>query len=131
MAIIIKNNYPDFDIDIKENIKPKIIVDNSIDFKVLFNVLLKNKIYIFLVTLLFAGIGTGTSFFLKKYYNAEISLYPAKKDISQGLGQFQSLAANLGMNTSNSDQGFNIPDVVKSRLIANKAINQKWKTKNN
>ena len=34
------------------------------------------------------------------------------------------------MNTSNSDQGFNIPDVVKSRLIANKAINQKWKTKN-
>ena len=69
-------------------------------------------------------------FYLKKNYEAEISLYPAKNDVSQGFGQFQSLATNLGMNTAENDQNFNIPDVVKSRLIASKAVNQKWQTKN-
>ena len=72
----------------------------------------------------------GSSFLLKKQYSAEITLYPAKNDISQGFGQFQSLAANLGMNTLNNDQNFNIPDVVKSRLIASKMLNYKWKVIN-
>ena len=126
----LKNHYPDFQLEEKETIKPKIIVNNSLDFRVLFNVLLDNKKYIILFTLLFITFGTGSSFLFKKYYNAEISLYPAKNDISQGLGQFQSLAANLGMNTANNDQNFNIPDVVRSRLIASKAINQKWNIKN-
>ena len=125
----LKNHYPDFESDTNENRKPKIIVDNTIDFRVLANVLIGKKNYIFLITLFFILIGTGSSFFLKKYYNAEISLYPAKNDITQGLGQFQSLAANLGMNSANNDQNFNIPDVVKSRLIASKAVNQKWKIK--
>ena len=96
----------------------------------MFNVLSDSKKYILLITLLFITLGAGSSFLFKKYYNAEISLYPAKNDISQGLGQFQSLAANLGMNTANNNQNFNIPDVVKSRLIASKAINQKWNIKN-
>ena len=126
----LKNHYPDFQLEENETIKPKIIVNNSLDFRVLFNVLLDSKKYIILSTLLFITLGTGSSFLFKKYYNAEISLYPAKKDISQGLGQFQSLAANLGMNTANNDQNFNIPDVVRSRLIASKAINQKWNIKN-
>ena len=126
----LKKNYPDFELDLKETIKPKIIVNNSLDFRVLFNVLLDSKKYIILSTLLFITLGTGSSFLFKKYYNAEISLYPAKNDISQGLGQFQSLAANLGINNSNNDQNFNIPDVVRSRLIASKAINQKWNIKN-
>tara|TARA_Y100000590_G_scaffold470681_1_gene667720 strand:+ start:15103 stop:16272 length:1170 start_codon:yes stop_codon:yes gene_type:complete len=126
----LKNHYPDFQLEEKETIKPKIIVNNSLDFRVLFNVLLDSKKYIILFTLLFITFGTGSSFLFKKYYNAEISLYPAKNDISQGLGQFQSLAANLGMNTANNDQNFNIPDVVRSRLIASKAINQKWNIKN-
>ena len=66
---------------------------------------------------------------MKKYYKAEISLYPAKNDKIQGFGQFQSLAANLGMNTANNDQSFNISDVVRSRLIASKSVNQTWKNK--
>ena len=126
----LKNHYPDIELDNKETNKPKIIVDNIIDFKVLGSVLFNNKTYIFLITLLFVVIGTGSSFFLIKYYNAEISLYPAKSDINQGLGQFQLLAANMGMNTAKNDQNFNIPDVVKSRLIASKAIKQQWKIKN-
>ena len=126
----LKNYYPDFESDDKDNNKPKIVVDNSIDFKVLIRVLLNKKIYISLVTILFMFFGTGSSFLFKKYYEAEISLYPAKKDISQGFNQFQSLAANLGINSVDNDQNFNIPDVVKSRLIANKAVNQKWVTLN-
>ena len=68
--------------------------------------------------------------FLTKYYNADISLYPAKRDLSNGLGQFQALAANLGINSQNNDQSFNIPDVVKSRRIASKAIERKWSAVN-
>jgi Capsular polysaccharide biosynthesis protein len=121
----LKNNYPDFDAESKENLKPKILVDNSIDFKILAKVLIHKKIYIFLVTILFIVTGVGSSFFLTKYYNAEISLYPAKNDLSQGLGQFQSIAANFGINSADNDQRFNIPEVVKSRLIASKVVNQK------
>jgi Uncharacterized protein involved in exopolysaccharide biosynthesis len=126
----LKKHYPDFDLDTKDSLKPKIIVENTIDFRVLFNVLSNKKKYIFFITILFSILGTSCSFLLTKQYSAEITLYPAKKDISQGLGQFQSLAANFGMNTSNNDQNFNISDVVKSRLIANKMVNHEWKAIN-
>ena len=90
----LKNAYPDFEIEEKNDEKPKIIQDNIIDFRVLFNVLYDSKKYIFLFTIMMAFIGTGVSFLLTKYYSAQISLYPAKKNNIQGLGQFQSLAAN-------------------------------------
>ena len=70
--------------------------------------------------------GIGFSFFFTKYYSSQISLYPAKKDLMQGLGQFQSLAVGLGMSSPTNNQDFNIPDVVKSRLIANKVLDQQW-----
>ena len=44
----------------------------------------------------------------------------------QGLSQFQALAMNLGINSSQGDQSFNISDVVKSRLIAEKSIKKTW-----
>jgi len=122
----LKNAYPDFDIVEKNAKKPKIIQDNIIDFRVLFNVMHDSRKYIFLFTILMAFIGTGISFLFTKYYSAHISLYPAKKDAIQGLGQFQSLATNFGMNMPNSDQDFNISDVVQSRLIANKVLQKKW-----
>ena len=75
-------------------------------------------------------LGTSLSYLLKEQYQAEISLYPAKKDYSQGLSQFQSIASNLGINTPPNEQSFNIPDVVMSRLIANQAISQVWKIEN-
>ena len=124
----LRTHYSDFEKESSETSKPKIIIDNTIDFRVLINILSNKKKYIFFITIIFAIVGTGSSFLLKKQYSAEITLYPAKKDISQGFGQFQSLAANLGMNTQNNDQNFNISDVVKSRLIANKMVNYQWKT---
>ena len=126
----IKKHYPNFQIDDEKQSKPQIIVDNAIDFKVLYSVISSKKKFILFITLLFAFIGTGSSFLLDKEYTAEISLYPAKNDFNQGLGQFQSLAANLGINKLNNDQDFNIPDVVKSRLIANKVIKEKWEGQN-
>ena len=126
----IKKHYPNFQIDDEKQSKPQIIVDNTIDFKVLYSVIFSKKKFILFITLLFAFIGTGSSFLLDKEYTAEISLYPAKNDFNQGLGQFQSLAANLGINKLNNDQDFNIPDVVKSRLIANKVIKEKWEGQN-
>ena len=86
----------------------------------------ESNIYIFFFTLLAAIFGIAGSFLLTKYYSAQISLYPAKKDAIQGLGQFQSLATNFGMNMPKSNQDFNISDVVQSRLIANKVLQKKW-----
>ena len=125
----LKNYYPNIDLDIKSEEKPRIIVDNSIDFLALFNILNKARRYIVFNALIFSIIGLGMSFMFTKYYTAQITLYPAKKELTQNLGQFQSLAANFGMNTPNSDQSFNIPDVVKSRLIANKAVKEDWALK--
>ena len=70
------------------------------------------------------------NFLLNKYYESEISLYPAKNDAGSSFGQFQSLAANFGINTPKNDQNFNIPDVVKSRLIAKKVVTNKWNLNN-
>ena len=50
----LKNAYPDFDIEEKNAEKPKIIQDNIIDFRVLFNVLHDSMKYIFLFTILMA-----------------------------------------------------------------------------
>lgn len=126
----LKRYYPDFDINNSESIKPKILNEDSIDFSVLFKVLSSNSKQISLITIIFIFLGLGSSFLFKKYYNSEISLYPAKKDTSQAFSQFQSIAANLGMNTPSNDQSFNIPDVVMSRLIANKAVLNNWNLKN-
>ena len=127
-----KESYPAFEFeDKKKDIRPKIVDEDGIDFIVLYNVLSGRKKHIFLVTLLITCLGTSSSFFLKKQYQAEISLYPAKKDATQGIGQIQALAANFGINNPNADQNFNIPDVVKSRRIAIKAVTQKWEIADN
>ena len=46
----LKNAYPDFEIDDKKTENPKIIQDNIIDFKVLFDVLSQSRKYIFSIT---------------------------------------------------------------------------------
>ena len=123
----LKESYPDIEFDDNENnIKPKIIDENGIDFLTLYSALSNSKKYIFFFTLLITFLGTGSSYLLKKQYKAEITLYPAKKDATQGINQIQALAANFGINNANTDQNFNIPDVVKSRRIALSAINQRW-----
>ena len=53
----LKNAYPDFEIEDRGFEKPKIIEDNVIDFKVLFNVLNDRRKYIFFLTILIALIG--------------------------------------------------------------------------
>lgn len=127
----INDIYPNFsNEDESVKLKPRIIVDNSLDFQVLFSVLHKKKNYILFITTFFAFFGTLSSFLFTKYYDAEITLYPAKKDLSQGFSQFQAFASNLGVNTASNDQSFHIPDVVRSRLIAAKVIKQNWKMKN-
>ncbi len=126
----LKAQYKDFEYLQSNPDKPQIIDNNSIDFRVLSSVLYQNKLYIFLATLIFSLAGLSSTFLFKKYYMSEITLYPAKNEINKGLGQFQSLALNLGLNELNNEQNFNISDVVKSRLIANKSVIKKVKMKN-
>ena len=122
----LKEAYPNFDEKDKKKQKPKIIEDNIIDFKLLFKVLFNKKKYIIISTFTAMICGLSISFMFTKFYSSQISLYPAKKDTFQRLGQFQTLAASLGVSSNNDSEHFNIPDVVKSRLIAGKVLNQKW-----
>ncbi len=122
----LKKAFPDFALDKADNSKPKIIDENIIDFKLLLTILANSRKFIFLLIFLFSTLGLSLSYLFTKQYSAEITLYPAKNDNIQGLGQFQAIAMNLGMNSKNNDQNFNISDVVKSRLIAEKAIKQRW-----
>jgi len=122
----LKTSYPNFNEVDAPGEKPKIIENNIIDFKLLFKVLngSRNKIILFTLACFLSGLLV--SFAFTKYYTAQISLYPAKNDQTRGLSQFQSLAANFGLNTNQDSEHFNISDVVKSRLIANKVLNHKW-----
>ena len=124
----LKKAFPKFILEEYREQKPKIIYNNVIDFKVLFSVLAQKSKFILLTTLFISIIGFSASYMIEDQYKAKITLYPAKNAGMQGMNQFQALAMNLGINSSQNDQNFNIPDVVKSRLIAEKSINQIWKT---
>tara|TARA_B100001094_G_scaffold332347_1_gene404013 strand:+ start:584 stop:1753 length:1170 start_codon:yes stop_codon:yes gene_type:complete len=122
--------YPNFKINKNNKEKAKIIDNGIINFNIFFKVLLDRKLFIIISSLSMLFIGYALSFLLINYYTAEISLYPAKKDNLQGLGQFQSIASNLGINSADNEQDFNIPDVVKSNLIAKKIIDIEWESSN-
>ena len=66
----LKKHYPDFETENNEEIKPKIITDNTIDFRVLFSVLNNKKKFIFFVTTIFTILGTGSSYLFKKQYSS-------------------------------------------------------------
>lgn len=123
----LKISFPDFENENNnDNKKPRIIQENIIDFVILFKVLYSNIRIIATTVILSSILGLLFSFLFTKHYSAEISLYPAKKDTMQGLGQIQSLVSNFGMNVPEKNQDFNISDVVKSRLIATKVLNNIW-----
>ena len=52
----LKNFYPDFELEEKESLKPKIISDNAINFNILSRALLEKKIFIIAFTLFFVTI---------------------------------------------------------------------------
>ncbi len=121
----LKKLYPDFQAE-KTNVKPMIVRDNFIDFKVLLNVLLSSKNLILIITVFFGITGAGLSFLVDDLYLARISLYPTKENSTANLGQFQSLANTIGMNVPSNNQNFSINDVVKSNYIYRKILNEKW-----
>ncbi len=124
----LKQVFPEFTLEDNKAVKPKILEDNVIDFSLIFKILSKNVKFIFFTAILVALSGIAFSYMMKKQYTAKITLYPAKNDGIQGINQLQALAMNFGINSSQSDQSFNISDVVKSRLIAEKSIKKVWKS---
>ena len=128
VLIRLEECYPNFSKYDNSNQKPQLINDNYVDLQVLFSILQNNIKTTSLITIIFMIIGLSTSFLFIKYYDSEISLYPAKKDNLNQFSQFQSLAMNFGISNFDNEQSFNIPDLVKSKLIATSAINKKWKT---
>lgn len=123
----LKKAFPAFEEQELSTKKQKIINnDNTIDIALIFRLIARSKKFIFFCTIISALLGLGSSFLFTKYYNAQITLYPAKKESMPALGQLQAFAANLGVNTDSDSEHLDISDVVKSRLIANKVLNKKW-----
>ena len=123
----LKKAFPAFEEQELSTKKQKIINnDNTIEIALIFRLIARSKKFIFFCTIISALLGLGSSFLFTKYYNAQITLYPAKKESMPALGQLQAFAANLGVNTDSDSEHLDISDVVKSRLIANKVLNKKW-----
>ena len=124
----LKLEYPDtnnLSIEDKEEIVKPIINDGILDFKIVFKIIFKDRLFISKWMLFLGFLGALTSLQLTNYYSAGISLFPAD-NTSSGTDQLQSLALTAGINIGRSDQNYNITDVAKSRRIAEKVIANKW-----
>tara|TARA_B000000475_G_scaffold44558_2_gene33535 strand:- start:14177 stop:15352 length:1176 start_codon:yes stop_codon:yes gene_type:complete len=124
----LKLEYPDtnnLSIEDKEEIVQPIINDGILDFKIVFKIIFKDRLFIFKWMLFLGFLGALASLQLTNYYSAGISLFPAD-NTSSGTDQLQSLALTAGINIGRSDQNYNITDVAKSRRIAEKVIVNKW-----
>ena len=85
-----------------------------------------NKKYFIRTTLAFFIISIIYVSFKTDYYKSTISLYAAGElDDSSLLGQYGSLAENLGFATTPSSNYY-IPDIIDSRSLKKKIIQKKW-----
>ena len=102
--------------------------DDNINIKKIYTILKDNWKNIFKTTLVFFLISLVYVNFKTDYYKSTISLYAAGElDDSSLLGQYGSLAENLGFATTPSSNYY-IPDIIESRSLKSKIINKKWNT---
>jgi uncharacterized protein involved in exopolysaccharide biosynthesis len=120
--------YPEFTLEDQKSgpEKKPIIHDNVIDFAVLGKVIWSGRQTIGKFLLITTLLGILGSLLLTNYYQATITMFPARDETRQ-LGQFQALAANLGFSMLEKRKNFNIPEVVKSRRLAELILTHPWR----
>ena len=96
--------------------------------KVLKNLWSKRKT-IFYLTSIFTFIGLVYAFFAAPYYEAVTTFYTTE-DESAVTGQLGAAAAMMGLSglSGNAGGGYKANDIIRSRKIRTKIINQLWKT---
>ena len=102
--------------------------NDNLNIKKIYTILKDNRKNIFKTTIVFFLFSIVYVNFKTDYYKSTISLYAAGElDDSSLLGQYGSLAENLGFATTPSSNYY-IPDIIESRSLKNKIINKKWNT---
>tara|TARA_B100001029_G_C15043731_1_gene445550 strand:- start:635 stop:1594 length:960 start_codon:yes stop_codon:yes gene_type:complete len=108
------------------NNSDNIIKNDEIDFKELFIVLWNDRFKILKILLICIFLGFVYLFKTPKLYMSSISIYPAKETNNSKLNQFQGFASTLGIDMSNNESPYNIPDIIESRKLKKQLIYKKW-----
>ncbi|GGD64638.1 chain-length determining protein [Emticicia aquatilis] len=110
----------------------------SIDFNALFKIIWKEKIWIILITLLFAFAGIYYALTAREEFISTGKILPEYQSKAGGLGQFAGLASLAGIDVSSAGGGGSdairpdlYPDVLKSTPFFLDLLKIKVKTKDN
>lgn len=96
---------------------------DNIDFFYFLKVIFRYKIFISVFTFTIALVSILYAIFASPIFEASATMYPVQKGQS---GPLRELANTFGL--ANKIEGFNIPEVIKSRKIAKSVILNKYKT---
>ncbi|HQO10255.1 MAG TPA: GNVR domain-containing protein [Clostridiales bacterium] len=109
----------------KDNLKNEESIQNSdsIDFFYFIRIIFKYKYFIGIFTFIIAVASIAYVLLAMPIYEASATMYPVQKGQS---GPLRELANTFGL--ANKIEGFNIPEVIKSKTIARLIISKKYKT---
>jgi capsular polysaccharide biosynthesis protein len=98
--------------------------EHEIDLIEIISILWRARKFIAIVTGIFLAIGVLYILFATKMYSGTITLYPAQRGSSNPMA---AMARQMGMVGSTAgDANYNIPDVVKSRILSEQIVSHKW-----
>ena len=107
----------------------KIIQDDEIDVRVLFQVIWRGKKTIIWLTLLFTLFGVLYAVLTTPLYKSNISIYPSNSETGNLRG-LSGMAANFGFDIGGSATDFHIPDIVESRRLKDRILEHHWYSSN-
>ena len=111
--------------------KPLITENDEINLNAVWDIIRKNKKFLFQFSSCTTLIGLAYSLLATIYFASRISLYPAGELIrgAGSLGDFQGLAKSFGLGALGSAPTYNIPDIINSRKLKKDIVLKKWGNK--
>ena len=111
--------------------KPLITENDEINLNAVWDIIHKNKKFLFKFSSCTTLIGLAYSLLATIYFASRISLYPAGELIrgAGSLGDFQGLAKSFGLGALGSAPTYNIPDIINSRKLKKDIVLKKWENK--
>ena len=111
--------------------KPLITENDEINLNAVWDIIRKNKKFLFKFSSCTTLIGLAYSLLATIYFASRISLYPAGELIrgAGSLGDFQGLAKSFGLGALGSAPTYNIPDIINSRKLKKDIVLKKWENK--
>ncbi len=104
----------------------KIITDDEIDLRALWQVLWRGRRLILYITGAITALSVIYALLLTPLFMASITLYPSTPTGSSGLGALKGVAASFGFDVGGAETAFHIPDIVKSRRLHTMIMYNRW-----